>query len=63
MMRVRRNRTTKTIPTMGAATAVKPEQAVSLSADKSLPYGDVAELLDAVRSAGVKKVGLEVRRK
>ncbi len=46
-----------------AATAAKPEQAVTLSADKTLPYGDVAELLDAVRSSGIKKVGLEVRRK
>ena len=46
-----------------AAIAAKPEQAVSLSADKTLPYGDVAELLDAVRSSGIKKVGLEVRRK
>ena len=48
---------------LSAAIAAKPEQAVSLSADKTLPYGDVAELLDAVRSSGVKKVGLEVRRK
>ncbi len=46
-----------------AATAAKPDQPVTLSADKTLPYGEVAELLDAVRSAGVKKVGLEVRRK
>jgi biopolymer transport protein ExbD len=46
-----------------AATAAKPDQAITLSADKALPYGDVAELLDAVRSSGVKKVGLEVRRK
>ncbi len=46
-----------------AAVAAKPEQPVTLSADKTLPYGDVAELLDAVRSSGVKKVGLEVRRK
>ena len=45
------------------ATAAKPDQAITLSADKTLPYGEVAELLDAVRSAGVKKVGLEVRRK
>ncbi len=45
------------------AVAAKPDQPVSLSADKTLPYGEVAELLDAVRSAGVKKVGLEVRRK
>jgi biopolymer transport protein ExbD len=41
----------------------KPEQAVTISADKTLPYGDVAELLDTVRGAGVRKVGLEVRRK
>jgi biopolymer transport protein ExbD len=48
---------------LAAAIAAKPEQAITLSADKSLPYGEVAELLDAVRSAGIKKVGLEVRRK
>jgi biopolymer transport protein ExbD len=48
---------------LAAATAAKPEQAVTLSADKTLAYGDVAELLDAVRSSGVRKVGLEVRRK
>ncbi len=48
---------------LSAAAAAKPDQPVTLSADKSLPYGEVAELLDAVRSAGVKKVGLEVRRK
>ena len=48
---------------LSAATAVKPDQAVTLSADKTLAYGEVAELLDAVRSSGVKKVGLEVRRK
>ncbi len=49
--------------TLTVATARKPDQAVTLSADKTLPYGEVAELLDAVRSAGIKKVGLEVRRK
>jgi biopolymer transport protein ExbD len=48
---------------LSAATALKPDQAVTLSADKTLPYGDIAELLDTVRSAGVKKVGLEVQRK
>lgn len=48
---------------LAAAVAAKPEQPVTLSADKSLPYGDVAELLDAVRASGIKKVGLEVRRK
>lgn len=48
---------------LGAAVAVRPEQAVTISADKTIPYGEVAELLDTVRSAGVRKVGLEVRRK
>ncbi len=48
---------------LAAAIATKPEQAVTLSADKAIAYGEVAELLDAVRSAGIKKVGLEVRRK
>ena len=48
---------------LSAAIAAKPEQAVTLSADKAIAYGEVAELLDAVRSAGIKKVGLEVRRK
>ena len=47
------------------ATAVRsrPDQAVTLSADKSLPYGEVESLLDDVRGAGVRKVGLEVVRK
>ncbi|PIR15575.1 MAG: biopolymer transporter ExbD [Elusimicrobia bacterium CG11_big_fil_rev_8_21_14_0_20_64_6] len=48
---------------LSAAIAARPDQAVTLSADKALPYGDVAELLDAVRAAGIRKVGLEVRRK
>ncbi|UPT74213.1 MAG: biopolymer transporter ExbD [Elusimicrobiota bacterium] len=49
--------------TLAQVLAAKPEQAVTISADKTLPYGDVAELLDTVRGAGVRKVGLEVRRK
>ena len=48
---------------LAAAVAANPEQAVTVSADRSLPYGEVAELLDRVRSAGVRRVGLEVRRK
>lgn len=48
---------------LSAATAAKPDQPVTLSADKTLPYGEVADLLDAVRSSGVKKLGLEVQRK
>lgn len=51
------------VATLSRAVASREDQAVTLSADKSLPYGDVAELLDAVRGAGVRKVGLEVVRK
>ena len=49
--------------TLAAALEKNPDQAVTISADKTLAYGDVAELLDAVRGAGIKKLGLEVRRK
>lgn len=48
---------------LSRAVASREDQAVTLSADKTLPYGEVAELLDAVRGAGVRKVGLEVVRK
>lgn len=40
-----------------------PDLRVILSADKSLSYGDIVFLLDQVRLAGVKKIGLEVARK
>ena len=36
---------------------------VSLRADRNLPYGDVVQLLDVVRGAGVRKIGLEVKAK
>ncbi len=45
------------------AVAVNAAQPVSVSADRTLPYGDVASLLDDIRGAGVRKVGLEVVRK
>lgn len=48
---------------LAAALKNRPDQAVTLSADKTLPYGEVAALLDDVRGAGVRKVGLEVVRK
>ena len=38
-------------------------QAVTVSADRALPYGEVAALLDDIRGAGARKVGLEVARK
>ena len=45
------------------AVGVNAAQPVAVSADRSLPYGDVASLLDDIRAAGVRKVGLEVVRK
>src|SRR5262245_5562580 len=40
-----------------------PTMAVMVAAEAGLPYGEVVELLDNVRAAGVKKVALEVRAK
>ena len=48
---------------LSLAVAVNPGQPVTISADRSLPYGEVASLLDDIRAAGVRKVGLEVVRK
>ncbi|MFI5361303.1 MAG: ExbD/TolR family protein [Elusimicrobiota bacterium] len=45
------------------AVAADPGQPVTISADRTLPYGEVASLLDDIRAAGVRKVGLEVARK
>jgi biopolymer transport protein ExbD len=45
------------------AVARSPEQPVTVSADRALPYGEVTALLDDIRGAGVRKVGLEVVRK
>lgn len=36
---------------------------VSLSADETVPYGEVVGVLDVIRGAGVKKVALEVKQK
>ena len=43
--------------------AGEPELHVTLSADKTIPYGEVVGLLDVIRGAGVRKLGLEVQRK
>jgi biopolymer transport protein ExbD len=48
---------------LAAAVAARPGQAVTVAADKALPYGEVTALLDEIRAAGVSKVGLEVVRK
>jgi biopolymer transport protein ExbD len=49
--------------TLADAVARNPEQPVTVSADRFLPYGEVAALLDEIRGTGVRKVGLEVVRK
>ena len=48
---------------MANAVAAQPELHVTLAADRSIPYGEVVEVIDGVRGAGVKKIGLEVRGK
>jgi len=48
---------------LSAAIALRPDQPVTVAADRGLPYGEVVALLDEVRAAGVRKVGLEVVRK
>ena len=48
---------------LALAVGANAAQPVTVSADRALPYGDVASLLDDIRAAGVRKVGLEVVRK
>ena len=48
---------------LSAAVKGQPGLHVTLSADRALAYGDIVALLDLVRGAGVKKIGLEVARK
>ena len=48
---------------LALAVGLNSSQAVTVSADRALPYGEVAALLDDIRGAGVRKVGLEVVRK
>ena len=36
---------------------------VALRADRNLPYGEIVQILDLVRGAGVHKIGLEVKAK
>ena len=36
---------------------------VALRADRNLPYGEIVQILDVVRGAGVHKIGLEVKAK
>ncbi|MBI5239653.1 MAG: biopolymer transporter ExbD [Elusimicrobia bacterium] len=46
-----------------ALAAKSDDLRVALRADRNLPYGDIVQILDVVRGAGVRKVGLEVKAK
>ncbi len=48
---------------MTAMVRVDPLVHVALLADQAVSYGEVVEILDVIRGAGVKKLGLEVRSK
>lgn len=41
--------------------ALEPDLRLTVAAEEGLPYSAVVELLDTIRSAGVKKVALDVR--
>ena len=43
---------------LSALAQAHPGQAVRLRADKTVPYGLVAEVMAAVRSAGITKIGM-----
>ncbi|MBI4387286.1 MAG: biopolymer transporter ExbD [Elusimicrobia bacterium] len=44
-------------------TAREPATHVAVAADENVSYGDIVKLLDDIRAAGVRRVGLEVRRR
>ncbi len=45
------------------AVAAQPELHVTMAADKAIPYGEVVGVIDRIRGAGVRKIGLEVQGK
>ena len=49
--------------TLKALTSLSADVRVALRADRAIPYGEIVGLLDAVRGAGVRKIGLEVKAK
>ncbi len=42
---------------------LQPAAHVAVAADEAIPYGEVISLLDLIKTSGVKRIGLEVRRK
>jgi len=43
---------------LAAGVQSQPECKVALRADKAVPYGRLAEVMAAIRNAGVKKIGM-----
>jgi biopolymer transport protein ExbD len=48
---------------MTVETSVYPDVKVIFKADKSVPYGQLAQVLDAIKMGGVQKVALAMDRK
>ena len=46
---------------MFGGSKLNKDQAVSLSADRSIPYGDVMKYIDLLESLGLKKLALDTR--
>jgi biopolymer transport protein ExbD len=47
---------------LSAGVAAEPELRVTFAADRVIAYSDIIAVLDLIRGAGVKKIGLEVKR-
>lgn len=43
---------------LSALVQSQPERTVALRADKTVPYGQLAAVMAAIRNAGVKKIGM-----
>ena len=43
---------------LSAVLSIRPDRQVYLRADKNVPYGKVVEVMAAVRTAGVRKLGM-----
>ena len=50
-------------PELKRLVELQPATHVALAADEKLPYGEIVALLDTIKGAGVKRIGLESRLK
>ena len=46
---------------MFGGSKLNKDQAVSLSADRTIPYGEVMKVVDMLESLGLKKLALDTR--